>query len=517
MITQNDILQRYYSNLPSYLRPEGNRLINSLLRAWAGEDARIENAIDEARDQLFIATADGYYLNLLGANLGIARPEGFVLDDEKFRNLIPILSSGQLLNKAVIADLIDLIYGPAYQRANCTSQNSETYRMAKAIDLLTDGTMVGTFTVSTIADLAVGYEIELTDDVTPLASYTITNITGAGPYTIELDGGLSDISAYLVAQNAQVRTSESLTVQTDTGTETVRFLTSDFVDSDNATADEIATAYNARMHLSVADALITNTGTYVRVRTKTIGALGSIHVLSGTANNSLNFDTDQPCKNANIFIVENGNKDGVEIVTNTDVPLLNRELSGAWYLRSDHTIVDGRPNVTSANPFYPGAFLASPASNKFITSVKTTLQETINIGDYKNTVQFSDVSSFPDDSLNTITFGFGLGDKEEGPIRYNSRPINTVLTFNPAISFQKAHAIGDEINLSTAPTGTGVEDYGLAFQGYKPRDDGLDYMAFVTNPLTAQEILEELILQVTGAGIPVTFDVQSLVYRWAEL
>ena len=87
---------------------------------------------------------------------------------------------------------------------------------------------------------------------------------------------------------------------------------------------------------------------------------------------------------------------------------------------------------------------------------------------------------FPDNSDNTVIFNFGRGNVE-GPRRYNGRPNNTTLTFNPAIAFTEAHEIGEPINLSTAPIDNESKDYSFLTTGYKPRDDGSDYMAYLTN------------------------------------
>ena len=119
-------------------------------------------------------------------------------------------------------------------------------------------------------------------------------------------------------------------------------------------------------------------------------------------------------------------------------------------------------------------------------------------------------------SGNSIIFSFGT-DSEEGPLRYFSRPTNTILSFNPAIAFKHDHSIGDVVNFATSPSNTGEEDYGIALQGYKPKDNGSDYSTFLTDPLTAQKVLAELLGNIVAAGVPVSFELEDLIYRWAEL
>ncbi len=235
-----------------------------------------------------------------------------------------------------------------------------------------------------------------------------------------------------------------------------------------------------------------------------------------TANGALNFATfPHRCQNAHVFIVEDGDQDGLAILGTDDSQFTFRSLTGSWHLHADESIIDSRPIIDAAHPFYPGAFIAAPESDLFIQKVNTTLQENVNAGDFKNQLTFADVSSFPDNTKNTIIFNFGM-QNAEGPIKYNARPNNTTIIFNPAYEFKKSHQIGEVVNLSTAPK-TGGEDYGGLFAGYKPRDDGSDYYAYATDPLSIPVVLSQLILQLTGAGIPVAFFSETIVYRWAEL
>ena len=514
-ITLQEKLDRYYRNTPVYLRPENNRPTNGLLKAWATEDMNVENAIWEAKDQLFVARADGLYLDRLAANCGIERPTSLYLDDDTFRELIPLLCHGNIATRGGLSELIDILYGEDSQRAHCISQNPETYRMVESQDFTGDGTISGTFEVDDITDLAVGYEIEIEDDVNDTITVEITAITGSGPYTIEVDDGDTDLSGYTIAQNAQLRTGETLTVQSDRGTEMIRFPSSAFADHNAATVEELVAYYNEHMTYTTAS-VETNTGIdYLQIRTNTIGASGWVWITAGSANNVLNFNTDSRCQNAEVIIIEPGDEDGVIIDAPTDTSIVTRDLRGSWHMRGDETIVDSRPTIDSSNPFYPGSFLASPATDGFIRSTTCTLQETITAGDYKNSLIVDDSSSFPDET-GKITLSFGIGDSEEGPFTYTGRPSNTALLISPARIFTRDHAIGETINLSTTPSAD-VEDYGSGYNGYKPRDDGSDYMAFVTDPLTTSIVLSEILEDITDAGIPVDILSESLVYRWDEL
>lgn len=78
--------------IPSLYKPESNPYVRGLLTAWAGEDDLITQAVVDAKEQLFIATAQLRFLDALGSNVGVFRPTDFNLPDELFRQLIPALS-----------------------------------------------------------------------------------------------------------------------------------------------------------------------------------------------------------------------------------------------------------------------------------------------------------------------------------------------------------------------------------------------------------------------------------------
>lgn len=67
----------------------------------------------------------------------------------------------------------------------------------------TDGTAGGTFTVNSITGLSIGLDVEVADDDSSALGVTITDITGSSaPYTITVDSGATNLSAYTTAQNA---------------------------------------------------------------------------------------------------------------------------------------------------------------------------------------------------------------------------------------------------------------------------------------------------------------------------
>ena len=538
--TTQTVIDRMISNLPPFYNIKGN--VNSLgiITSWANSDSIIFNDVFNAKAELYVATADSYWLDLLGSNYKVNRPTSLSLDDTRYSELIPILAV-RGITYYTLSSIIDIMFGPIAQRANLTCQNLEPYRIAETIPFVSNGTTGGTFETDVLTDLGIGFEIELQSDTQPRVDAVITNITGvSAPYTITVQLTVptstlhpNDISAYTVVQNAFINTSSTLTIYTELGLESIRFQPSNFTNHNAVTAQELADVYNTYFTHSTADVNAQPAGNYFRIRSNTVGTRSFIQVVApptkqvsiqpaapsySTANNPLNFETAFRVQNAQVYIIEKVNIPPTAIVTGgNSSPTLFRDLRGGWHIKADQTIYDPRPNpITSSAPFYPGNFLAAPAQDVMIQKLSTTLQTTIVAGNFYDTLQFGDVTQFPETTGNSIVIDFGTGI-EEGPVAYSGWVNGTTLTFSPAHRFINSHSIGATVNLSTVPVYPPVVDYAPLATGYKPRANGTDYMIFLTDPLTVQEVLQELLLQALAAGVNLEILTEPIMYFWSEL
>lgn len=82
-------MQRF---VPSVFRPTSNTNIKGLLEAWSASDDDVVSAIQDAKEQIYVATASLSYLDALGMNVDVERPSYFNMTDDLFRQLIPALS-----------------------------------------------------------------------------------------------------------------------------------------------------------------------------------------------------------------------------------------------------------------------------------------------------------------------------------------------------------------------------------------------------------------------------------------
>lgn len=102
--------------VPSLYKPEANPYIRGLLTSWAGEDDLLEQAVKDAKEQLFVATAQLRFLDALGSNVGVFRPTDFNLPDELFRQLIPALSFAPKQVIPTIKRVLNIFFGASNPR-----------------------------------------------------------------------------------------------------------------------------------------------------------------------------------------------------------------------------------------------------------------------------------------------------------------------------------------------------------------------------------------------------------------
>lgn len=104
-------LEKMIRFLPNFYKANTNSGVRGTLYAWSGEDDKVVQAIKDARDQLFVLTAQLQYLDALGSNVGVFRPTAFNLADALYRKLIPTLSYHPKQVKPTIAEVLGVFFG----------------------------------------------------------------------------------------------------------------------------------------------------------------------------------------------------------------------------------------------------------------------------------------------------------------------------------------------------------------------------------------------------------------------
>jgi hypothetical protein len=141
-------LDKLLSAIPNLYQPRTNRNIKALTEALAEGDCLVLQEIPEFKDQLFVETADTKYLDRLGANVGVPRPDGVGMTDADYRVLIPTMSFVPKQIRTPIYKLLKIWYEDEATFTNMTSANAEPYNFTGLVGDLLQFTVEGAKTVS---------------------------------------------------------------------------------------------------------------------------------------------------------------------------------------------------------------------------------------------------------------------------------------------------------------------------------------------------------------------------------
>lgn len=134
-----------------------------------------------------------------------------------------------------------------------------------------------------------------------------------------------------------------------------------------------------------------------------------------------------------------------------------------------------------------GPYIFDVKSGLPVTKTFSNLSAPINAGDIKSVIFLQNSSIFPDEQ-GFLFFDFGT-DNEEGPVKYYGRPSSNSLLIDPSYRFKKDHSSGSDISLLTQVT------------PYKPKPDGTDYQAYLTDTVAGRIEAQKLINNLTASGI----------------
>lgn len=127
-------LERVLSFLPGVFRDKKN--FTAVLGAVSSQDAELENLFIEVRKQLFIDTAEGQYLDMLGSNVGVIRPPLIGMVDADYREFIKLQTYYPKQIRQLLFRLMELFYGRDTIKANIRSVSSGPFIVFDKANLL---------------------------------------------------------------------------------------------------------------------------------------------------------------------------------------------------------------------------------------------------------------------------------------------------------------------------------------------------------------------------------------------
>lgn len=343
--------ERMLRTIPGFYRAEVNTILGGILKAFGVSDDDIMVQLKNTKDQLYVTEANARDLEALGNNVGVDKSPELGLEDNAFRELIPVLSFFPKQVRQTIVALLDVFWGVGFTRPNLNSGNIEPFNFGPSS--LAGGTanfvngrkiIKGTGT-SFLTSVSPGEYIKPTG--APGTSYQKVSAV-LDDVTIELSSAWTGD----VAINADVEIGPIRTISyiADGGTETtIRFTPDFFTDLTAVTIDELTTAINDspehNVNITASKFIDPISGSRLNIRTNTPGLQGAIQITGGDANTSgrLNF-TQEVQTETKVRVVE-VNPNEIVIQIPSSVPVLRRSLRGSSHPRESKTVIQSNREV----------------------------------------------------------------------------------------------------------------------------------------------------------------------------
>lgn len=331
--------QRMVRSLPSLYQAETNVMVGGLLKAWGLSDDNISVQLKNTKDQLFVSTANGRFLDALGTNVGVDRAPELGMTDEDFRKLIPVMSFYPKQVRETIIALLDIFWGPGFTRPNISSGNIETFNFGP------ENGITGTLTFKKDERIVKGVGTAFISEIQPGDYIRPQSLDGKNYYKVSaiLDNSTIQLSVpwtgnTMVNTTGVIGTIQDLEYEVDSRERrTIRFLPNAFADLNAVTIDELVSFINSNIEhnifISASEFIDPILGKKLNLRTNTPGLQGSIQILGGTANDvtRLNFSNDISTETKCKVLEINPNEIVIQIPSS--VPILRRSLRGAAHPR----------------------------------------------------------------------------------------------------------------------------------------------------------------------------------------
>lgn len=337
--------KRMVKSMPGLYRPEVSTMIGGLLKAWALADDNIVIQLKEAKKQLFEKEASEQYLDYLANNVGVSRTAELGIEDDDFRNLIPVLSYYPKQVRQTIISLLDVFWGSGFTRTNINSGNIEPYDFSPVTTL--SGLVTFEKGSKTVKGIGTSFLTEI-----QVGQY-IKVSSNSGKLYAKVSGVLSDTSLLLSAVPANLTTQVNTTAvvadvleleyEIDNGLDRrkIRFKPSAFETLSAVTASELVAAINSdpehNKNLTASLFIDPIVGVKLNIRSNTPGLQGSIQIIGGSANtlSRLNFSLNKQTETRATVYEINPNEIVVRIPSS--VPVLRRRLQGSAHTKQTKT------------------------------------------------------------------------------------------------------------------------------------------------------------------------------------
>jgi hypothetical protein len=507
--TAKELLRK---NLIPTIRGKNTDIILESLAQSAG--ILLKN-VEAVNDQIFIATATGKFLDNLLAGKNIIRPASLGIEDDVFREIgIEITNRKQV--RDLINNILEIIYGPEYTRAQVFSNQVEPYSLQnndKIIVQFDDGKPVELiFSSSDFSNITIATAQEVADAITRnlrnqgISGFATTRNDGYGAFVVLSSPSTGPSSAIRVlggrAQNilqfpSPRATSADFSTQWDIEIKQGGIVRMTWTAGVNPSIGKVKAG--DYVNIFGGGFFAENQGTFT-IKKSQGGSVNNAYIefenleaspqvaTQGTNNAVLFFNpqritiTDYPAY-ASSFHTQTRT---LQIFLPALTRVVRRERIGAAHLN------DAPPIVLSDVTGDAGPYLWDITKPFTITKYSSELIKKVDFST-QNILEVADSTSFPDEA-GFFVLGFGTA-LEEGPIPYVGRPSPSTILLNPSYKIKNVHQSGTDITLIGSNT------------PYTPESDGSDYGAYITDVVGGRIWAQELIDFVAAAGINLVFTV----------
>lgn len=197
-----------YTKLRKWLTPylKGPNC-DAVLNALATSSTYLVNSAQAVNDSLYIATAQGQFLDLLLANYGVTRDPFIGVPDDTFRQIgIQIKNRKQV--RDLINNILDIVFGDAFVKATSSAQNFEPYALKDGDTLIVNFDGANTSTITFRASSFTDIGAALAQEVANAISIGLSNLGVSGSAIVNNNGN----GSYVELLSDTIGASSSITV-----------------------------------------------------------------------------------------------------------------------------------------------------------------------------------------------------------------------------------------------------------------------------------------------------------------
>ena len=110
MTDNNTKVDQIHKNIPRFYNTRVNPNWKAVIEAMGNGDEELVQLLREVRKQFFVNSAARPYIDRLGANFNVSRPRFVGMDDDAFRDYIPVLAYQPKQVKLVLDLLLDIFF-----------------------------------------------------------------------------------------------------------------------------------------------------------------------------------------------------------------------------------------------------------------------------------------------------------------------------------------------------------------------------------------------------------------------